>query len=77
MGELIARSQSTTVKPPEKVKPKLKLVQGKAVELECVLFKVQFSGREPGLNRCPQCGSHFRVRVVTQVGSDIKYHREG
>ena len=65
--DLIARSQSTTVKPPEKIKPKLKLVQGKAVAVECVLCKVQFSGREPGLNQCPQCGSHFHVRVVSGV----------
>ena len=65
--DLIARSKSTTVQPPEKIKPKLKLVQGKAVAVECVLCKVQFSGREPGLNRCPQCGSHLHVRVVSQV----------
>ena len=65
--DLIARSQSTTVKPPEKIKPKLKLVQGKTVEVECVLCKVQFLGREPGLNRCPQCGSHFHVRVVSEL----------
>ena len=65
--DLIMRSQSTTVKPPEKIKPKLKLVQGKAVEVECVLCKVQFSGHEPGLNRCPQCGSHFHVRIVSQT----------
>ena len=64
--DLIMRSQSTTVKPPEKIKPKLKLIQGKAVEVECVLCKVQFSGREPGLNRCPQCGSHLHVREVSQ-----------
>ena len=71
--DLIARSQSTTVKPPEKGKPKLKLVQGKAIEVECVLCKVQFSGREPGLNQCPQCGSHFHVRVVSQVDSSVEY----
>ena len=65
--DLIARSQSTTVKPPEKIKPKLKLIQGKAIEVECVLCKVQFSGRESGLNKCPQCGSHFHVRVVSQI----------
>ena len=65
--DLITRSQSTTVKPPEKIKPKLKLVQGKAVEVECVLCEVQFLGREPGLNRCPQCGSHFHVRVISRV----------
>ena len=63
--DLIARSQSTTVKPLEKIKPKLKLIRGKVVEVECVLCKVQFSGYEPGLNRCPQCGSHFHVRVVS------------
>ena len=74
--DLIARSQSTTVKPPEKAKPKLKLVQGKAVEVECVLCKVQFSGREPGLNRCPQCGSHFHVRVISRVGLDVEYCEE-
>ena len=65
--DLIARSQSTTVKPPEKIKPKLKLVQGKVIAVECVLCKVQFSGREPGLNQCPQCGSHFHVRVVPRA----------
>ena len=75
--DLITRSQSTTVKPPEKAKPKLKLIQGKAIAVECVLCKVQFSGHEPGLNRCPQCGSHFHVQVVSgadsvgkRVGSD-------
>ena len=67
--DLIARSQSTTVKPPEKIKPRLKLIQGRAVEVKCVLCKVQFSGREPGLNRCPQCGSHFHVRVILQDDS--------
>ena len=71
--DLIARSQSTTVKPPEKVKPKLKLIQGKAIAMECVLCKVQFSGREPGLDRCPQCSSHFYVRVVSRVGSGSGY----
>ena len=65
--DLIARSQSTTVKPPEKAKPKLKLLQGKVVKVECILCKIQFSGHEPGLNRCPQCGSHFHVRVVSEV----------
>ena len=74
--DLIARSQSTTVKPPEKIKPKLKLIQGKAVEVECVLCKVQFSGREPGLNRCPQCGSHFHVRVVSKVDAGAESCRE-
>ena len=63
--DLIARSGSTGVKsPPSKDKPKLKLVESRAVEVECVLCKVQFSGREPGLNQCPQCGSHFHVRVI-------------
>ena len=71
--DLIARSQSTTVKPPEKIKPKLKLVQGKVVEVECVLCKIQFSGHEPGLNRCPQCGSHFHVRVVSRVDAGAEY----
>ena len=75
--DLIARSQSTTVKPPEKIKPKLKLVQGKAVEVECVLCKVQFSGREPGLNQCPQCGSHLHVRVVMKADSVIECCKEG
>ena len=77
--DLIARSQSTTVKPPEKAKPKLKLVQGKVIEVECVLCKVQFSGREPGLNQCPQCGSHFHVRVVSQVDLDVdaKCYKKG
>lgn len=70
--DLIARSQSTTVKPPEKIKPKLKLVQGKAITVECVLCKVQFSGREPGLNQCPQCGSHFHVRVVSQTDLNLE-----
>ena len=65
--DLIARSQATTVQPPEKIKPKLKLIQGKTVAVECVLCKVQFSGREPGLNQCPRCGSHFHVRVVSGV----------
>ena len=69
--DLIARSQSTTVKPPEKIKPKLKLVQGKVIAVECVLCKVQFSGREPGLNQCPQCGSHFHVRAVSQVDLEV------
>ena len=68
--DLIARSQSTTVKPPEKVKPKLKLIQSKTIEVECVLCKVQFSGCEPGLNQCPQCGSHLYVRVVSSVDSE-------
>ena len=75
--DLIARSQSTTVKPPEKVKPKLKLVQGKTVDVECVLCKVQFSGHEPGLSRCPQCGSHLHVRVVSQVDSGGECCKEG
>ena len=75
--DLIARSQSTTVKPPEKAKPKLKLVQGKVVEVECVLCRVQFSGREPGLNRCPQCSSHFHVRVVSRVDSSVECCEEG
>ena len=74
--DLIARSQSTTVKPPEKIKPRLKLVQGKAIAVECVLCKVQFSGQEPGLNRCPQCGSHFHVRVVSRVDSELKCMKE-
>ena len=69
--DLIARSGSTTVKPPpSKGKPKLKLVESRAIEMECVLCKVQFSGHEPGLNRCPQCGSHLHVRVVSGVGSE-------
>ena len=68
--DLIARSQSTTVKPPEKAKPKLKLVQGKAIAVECVLCKVEFFGHEPGLNRCPQCGSHLHVRVVSRTDSE-------
>ena len=68
--DLITRSGSTAVKPPpSKDKPKLKLIEGRAVEVECVLCKVQFSGREPGLNRCPQCGSHLHVRVVSEVDS--------
>ena len=67
--DLIACSQSTMVKPPEKIKPKLKLVQGKAVAVECVLCKVQFLGRELGLNQCPQCGSHFYVRAISEVDS--------
>ena len=75
--DLIARSQSTTVKPPEKAKPKLKLVQGKAIALECVLCKVEFFGHEPGLNRCPQCGSHLHVREVSrddlQADSELGY----
>ena len=71
--DLIARSRSTTVKPPEKIKPKLKLIQGKVIEVECVLCKVQFSGREPGLNQCPQCGSHFHVRVVSETDSRSEY----
>ena len=75
--DLIARSQSTAVRPPEKAKPKLKLVQGKAVEVECVLCKVQFSGHEPGLNKCPQCGSHLHVRVVSQVDSGGECCKEG
>ena len=75
--DLIARSQSTAVRPPEKAKPKLKLVQGKAVEVECVLCKVQFSGHEPGLNKCPQCGSHLHVRVVSQVDLGGEYCKEG
>ena len=75
--DLIARSESTTVKPPEKAKPKLKLVQGKAVEVECVLCKVQFSGYEPGLNRCPQCGSHLHVRMISQVDSGGECYKEG
>ena len=69
--DLIARSQSTTVKPPEKIKPKLKLIQGKAIAVECVLCKVQFSGREPGLNQCPQCGSHLHVRVISVDSADL------
>ena len=76
--DLIARSKSTTVQPPpSKDKPKLKLVEGRAVEVECVLCKVQFSGREPGLNQCPQCGSHFHVRVVSGVDLDFEYYEEG
>ncbi len=75
--DLIARSQSTTVKPPEKIKPKLRLVQGKAMEVECVLCKVQFSGQEPGLNRCPQCGSHLHVRVISGVDLNVEYQKEG
>ena len=75
--DLIARSQSTMVKPPERAKPKLKLVQGSVIEVECVLCKVQFLGHEPGLNRCPQCGSHYHVRVVSGVNSGVKYHEEG
>ena len=70
--DLITRSQSTTVKPPQKIKPKLKLIQGKAVEVECVLCKIQFSGHEPGLNRCPQCGSHFHVRVVSRTSLKVE-----
>ena len=68
--DLIARSQSTTVQPPQKIKPKLKLVQGKAIEVECVLCNIQFSGHKPGLNRCPQCGSHLHVRVVLRGDSE-------
>ena len=68
--DLIVRSRSATVKPPEKIKPKLKLIQGKIIAVECVLCKVQFSGREPGLNQCPQCGSHFHVRVVSGIDSE-------
>ena len=70
--DLIARSQSTTIQPPERIKPKLKLIQGKAIEVECVLCKVQFSGCEPGLNQCPQCGSHLHVRVVSRVNLSSK-----
>ena len=70
--DLITRSQSTTVKPPEKIKPKLKLIQRKVIDVECVLCKVQFSGHEPGLNQCPQCGSHFHVRVISRVDLEVK-----
>ena len=70
--DLIARSGSTEVEPPpSKDKPKLKLIESRAVEVECVLCKVQFSGREPGLNECPQCGSHLHVRVVSGVNQGM------
>ena len=70
--DLIARSKSNSVEPPQKAKPKLKLVQGSDVEVECMLCKIRFSGRDPGLNRCPQCGSHLHVWVASGVDSGSK-----